>query len=190
MKIAIQGIPGSFSEIATQVFATKHHLTKYEPYYLINSENVLAALENDDCDYGIFALENSTGGVVIETIYALAKHRCTIQEFFHISVVQCLMTRRGLNANQITAVYSHHQALRQCKNYLATHYPQQKIIETADTALAAKQLQLGELPETAAVIGNKLCAELYDLQLLETAINDLKDNQTQFIAATPFKEKI
>ncbi|OGT48067.1 MAG: prephenate dehydratase [Gammaproteobacteria bacterium RIFCSPHIGHO2_12_FULL_41_15] len=133
-------------------------------------------------------MENSTGGVVLETIYALAKYRCTIQDLFFIMVEQSLIAKQGLTLDKISAIYSHHQALRQCKLYLATHFSKIPRIETADTALAAKQLYIGEIPETAAVICNKICADIYNLQLMAIGINDLKDNQTQFIAATPFKE--
>ena len=61
-------------------------------------------------------------------------------------------------------------------------------IESEDTALAAKQLKNGDLPEDSAVIANENCAKLFNLTLLAEGINDLKDNQTLFIVASTFKE--
>src|SRR5690606_7337986 len=133
---------------------------------LVSSENVLRAVEQQTVDYGIFAMENAQGGVVIESVKALAKYRCDILEMFHIMVNQNLLTLPGVTLKDITEIHSHEQALRQCRNYLATHFWGLPLIEETDTAEAAHRLQAGELPKTAAVIANKACAELYHLQLL------------------------
>ena len=88
ITIGIQGGKGSFSEQATIRFAENHGLTDYNINYLISSEAVLQNVENAGTDYGIFAMENAQGGVVIESVEALAKHRCNIIEMFHIPIEQ------------------------------------------------------------------------------------------------------
>jgi len=185
--IGIQGIKGSFSEEAALKFASKHNIHDYKLEYLVSTENVLEALEHQKCEFGIFAIENSTGGVVMESIHALAKHRCHINEMFSILVQQNLLAKPNVTVGMITEVHSHRQALRQCKEYLKKNFPKAKLVDSPDTALCAEQLKTGALPETTAVVANKACAKLYDLQLLDTNINDLKDNQTLFIAATPLE---
>ncbi|MFK3617889.1 prephenate dehydratase domain-containing protein, partial [Coxiella burnetii] len=55
------------------------------------------------------------------------------------------------------------------------------LIEENDTAESARRLKAGELPKTAAVIANKACAEIYNLQLLKENIHDLKNNLTLFL---------
>ncbi len=86
--IGIQGGKGSFSEQAAHEFAHNHGLEGASIEYLISSEAVLAGVESGETDYGIFAMENAQGGVVIESVEALAKYRCDIIEMFHIPVDQ------------------------------------------------------------------------------------------------------
>ena len=76
MTIGIQGGKGSFSEQASHEFAKNHGLESAEIVYQISSEHVLEGVENGETNYGIFAMENAQGGVVIESVEALAKFRC------------------------------------------------------------------------------------------------------------------
>ena len=84
MKIGIQGAIGSFSEEASKKFIENHGIKNPEIKYLISSKDVLSNVENRKVDYGIFAMENAQGGVVIESVEALALHKCKIIEMFHI----------------------------------------------------------------------------------------------------------
>ena len=126
-------------------------------------------------------MENAQGGVVIESVKALAKYRCEILEMFHIPVDQNLLGVPGLNLGDITEIHSHQQALRQCKDYLSNHFWTRPLIEEDDTAEAAKRLSEGILPKTVAVIANKACADLYGLEILQDSIHDLKHNLTLFL---------
>ena len=186
-KIGIQGASGSFSEIAAQNFASSHKINDYTIDYLISSENVLQAVENNTVTYGIFAVENSQGGVVIESIKALAKHRCTIVDMFHIPISQNLLIMPGTSLKEITEIHSHRQALRQCRDYLSQHFWGCPLIEEDDTAESARRLEAGELPQTAGVIANKSCADLYNLELLTPDIHDLKNNLTLFLGVSFFE---
>ena len=186
-RIGIQGAKGSFSESAALQFVESHQISHFQLDYLISSENVLSAVENKQIDIGIFAIENARGGVVLESIEALAIHRCTIIDRFSILVHQNLIALPGLPIEAITEIHSHQQALRQCQDYLATHFEGLPLIEEDDTAHAAQRLQNGELPKTAAVIANKACATLYNLQLLRTDIQDLKNNLTLFLGVTHYE---
>lgn len=187
-RIAVQGIEGSFSEQAAIEFTKKVKINEYTLSYEVSSSNVLQSLTNKTCDYGICALENSTGGVVFETIEALCRHTCEINLYFSIPVHQTLLANKGMEKSKIREIYSHTQALSQCKQYLQHNFPNVKLIETEDTALSAKHLHQGSLPANSAVICNQSCAELYDLAIIEENINDLDDNQTLFIALTTIKE--
>ena len=91
MKIGIQGAIGSFSEEASKKFIENHGIKNPEIKYLISSEDVLTSVENRKVDYGIFAMENAQGGVVIESVEALALHKCKIIEMFHIPIEQNLL---------------------------------------------------------------------------------------------------
>ncbi len=186
-KIGIMGAKGSFSEEAAEMFAKNHGIKNYTIEYLISTETVLSAITDETIDFGIFAMENAQGGVVIESVEALAKHQCHIIEMFHIMVHQNLLAKRNIFIGDITEIHSHQQALRQCKEYLSEHFWTRPLIEAEDTAGAARLLSEGGLPETAGVVGNKYCAELYDLNILEEDIHDLKNNLTLFLGVVKLK---
>ena len=188
IRIGIQGGKGSFSEEAANTFAKNHGLNDYEIIYLITSKSVIRAVEYDEVSFGIFAMENAQGGVVIESVEAMAEHRCKIIEMFHITVSQNLLATENIHIGDITAIYSHQQALRQCKDYLAEHFWTRPLIEADDTAEAARRLSQGKLPKTAGVVGSKYCAELYGLNILQEDIHDLKHNLTLFLSVEKWKE--
>jgi len=182
MKIGIMGARGSFSEEAAQTYMMKEKVSA-ELDYLISAENVLSALEAGTIDLGIFPIENSTGGIVLEAVYAMAKHQFQVKKLFEIDIHQNLLVKKGVNADQITSVTSHDQALKQCRMYLKRKWPGVELTEYADTAKAAADLAAGTLPETTAVIAARAAADLYDLDILEESIQDLKFNFTSFLVA-------
>lgn len=188
IKIGLQGAAGSFSEVAANTFASMHKLDDYQLAYLISSEGVLQGVHSGAVDYGVFAIENAQGGVVIESIHALAHYNCNILSLFHINVSQNLLIKPGMRSTEIKAIHSHQQALRQCRNYLADHFWSCPLVEEDDTAEAARRLSEGTLPATTAVIGNAACAKLYQLEILQADIQDLKHNLTLFAAIEKLKE--
>ena len=184
MNIGIMGAKGSFSEEAAMVYIAKHKIKDAQIDYLITAENVLSALEKRETDMGIFPIENSNGGIVIESVYAMAKHNFTIKKIFEIDVHHCLLVKHGVTADKITSITSHDQALKQCRMYLKRMWPSVEIAVYEDTAKAAADLAEGKLPSTTAVIASRVAAQMYNLDILEESIQDLKFNYTSFIAAT------
>ena len=87
IKVGIQGIEGSFSEQAAKSYCKKFGINDFELAYLIGSMNVLNSLTDGSIDTGIFAMENAQGGVVIESIEALAKNQCEIIDMFYIEII-------------------------------------------------------------------------------------------------------
>ena len=189
IKIGIQGGKGSFSEEAAKVFVKNHGIKDFEITYLISSNAVLDGIETGAVQFGVFAMENAQGGVVIESVEALAEYRCRIVEMFHITISQNLLARHGVLLGDITEIHSHQQALRQCKDYLAEHFWTRPLIEADDTAESARRLSEGKLSETIGVVGSEYCAELYDLHIVEKDIHDLKHNLTLFLAVEKIEEK-
>lgn len=184
MKVGISGARGSFSEEAARTYAQKNNLKKYATEYLVSVENVLTALEEGKIDLGIFPIENSNGGIVIEAVHAMAAHRFHIKKLFEIDVHHNLLVRRGVTADKVKTITSHDQAIKQCRMYLKRMWPKVKIKEYADTAKAAEDLASGKLPNSVAVIASRAAAEEYKLDILEESIQDLKFNFTSFIVAT------
>lgn len=183
-KIGVMGASGSFSEKAAEQYIEAQKLTDCEIVPLVSAEAVLSALENNEVALGIFPIENSNGGIVTEAVYAMAAHRFSIERLFEMDVHHMLLVKPGQTASHITAICSHDQALKQCRMYLKRVWPDAEIVPYADTAKAAADLHSGTLPDTTAVIAPRRCAEMYQLDILEESIQDLKFNYTTFIAAT------
>lgn len=184
MKIGVMGAHGSFSEMAGNEYLTKEHISGGEILPLITAEAVLTAVETGACDKGIFPIENSNGGIVIEAVHAMAKHVFVIEKMFELDVHHMLLVKPGMTASHITAISSHDQALKQCRMYIKRVWPDAEVVPYADTAKAAEDLSAGILPDTTAVIASRGCATLYGLSILEESIQDLKFNYTTFIVAT------
>ena len=183
MIIGISGNLGSFSEEAAKYYCSKNNIKKYKIEYLISVENVLSALNSKKIDKGVFPIENSNGGIVYEAVYAMAKYTFTIEKMFEIDIKHCLLSLIGKNVNDIKKIASHDQALKQCKMYLKRKWPDTELIEWSDTAQAAADLKSGKLSKDTAVIAPAVCAKIYQLDILEEGIQDLKFNFTTFIVA-------
>jgi prephenate dehydratase len=185
MKIGVMGARGSFSEKAGEMYINDNDVHNAEIIPLINAESVLTAVENKMCEKGIFPIENSNGGIVIEAVHAMAKHRFAIEKMFELDVHHMLLVKPGVTASHITAIASHDQALKQCRMYIKRVWPSAEVVPYADTAKAAEALANGTLPDTTAVIAPRGCATLYGLSILEESIQDLKFNYTTFVVAVP-----
>lgn len=184
MKLGIMGEQGSFTEIAAREYARKVADDKAEIMFLVSAERVLTALEAGEVDRAIFPIENSNGGIVIEAVHAMAKHRFQVERMFEIEVAHQLLVIPGALRDSITIITSHDQAIKQCRMYLKRLWGHVDIQEYADTALAAKDLAAGTLAPHVAVIASQGAADLYGLEVIEPNIQDLKYNYTTFVAAT------
>lgn len=183
LKIGVSGGVGSFSEEAANYYAQKNQINDYKIKHLISVEKALTALERGETDLGIFPIENSNGGIVIEAVYAMAVHLFKIEQLFEIDIKHCLLVKPGVNPPAVKKIVSHQQALKQCRMYLKRKWGEVELEEYSDTAEAAKDLAAGKLPPDSAVIAPRGCAALYGLEILEEGIQDLKFNFTTFIAA-------
>ena len=181
MKIGVSGGVGSFSEEAALEYCREEKIQNFELGYLISVENVLTALDKKEIDLGIFPIENSNGGVVLEAIYAMARHIFEIVKLFEIDVRHSLLVLPGIQKAKVKRIVSHDQALKQCRMYLKRKWPGVELQEYKDTAEAARDLSRGLIPKNSAVISHRRCAELYGLEILEENIQDLKFNFTSFL---------
>ncbi len=188
VTFGIQGGVGSFNEEAIQYYLKKENIRNFKIKYLFTSENVLTALHAGDIDYGQFAIHNSVGGIVEESIQAMANYKFKIVEEFAIKISHALMIRKDAKFSDITTIMTHPQVLAQCKSTLAKKYP--KLIQTSGTkelidhAVVAKHLSENKLGKNIAVMGSKVLAEIYNLQITQDNLQDAKENYTSFLMIT------
>lgn len=183
MNIGVMGAKGSFSEQAGEMYRAQIELPDSLIIPLISAEKVLSALQAGEIDRGVFPIENSNGGIVLEAVHAMARHTFEIEKLFEIDIHHMLMVRPGVTTSHVTRVCSHDQALRQCRMYLQRIWGHTELLPYMDTAKAAEDLAAGVLPDTTAVIAPRQSATLYGLEILEESIQDLKFNYTTFVVA-------
>jgi len=128
-------------------------------------------------EYGVVPIENSNEGVVSHTLDLFVESPLTISAEIHVGVHHDLVSADGVQA-RITDVYSHPQALAQCRRWLELNLPGAEQHPTHSTASAAEFV--GTRPGTAA-IASPVAAELYGLQVVRSGIEDNPDNTTRFL---------
>jgi prephenate dehydratase len=180
ISLGVSGEQGSFSEAAGRLYAANCHFSP-EITYLTDMEGVLLALDQGTIEIGIFPVVNLRGGLVRMAFEAMGRYPFKIRDELWFEVHQCLLVLPGMQLKDIKKIVSHSQAIRQSKEYIATHLNHPELIEWQDTAKAARELSEGTLPEGSAVIAPELAASVYGLEILAKNIETDKPNLTAFI---------
>ncbi len=141
-----------------------------------NIAEVFTEVEMNRVDYGCVPIENSTEGAVNYTLDRFVDSNSKICAEINMSIHQNLMANCDKAA--IKRIYSHPQALGQCRNWLQKNFPGIDLIEVSSTTKAAKT---ASIEENSAAIASTLAAETYNLKLLEESIEDNTDNTTRFL---------
>lgn len=183
MQIGVMGAGGSFTEQAALAYATKVEWSDVQIDLLVEIKSTLEQLVTGQVERVVFPIQNSVSGIVESSIRGMAEHAFTVVDLFEMEIDQNLLVRPGTTAAQITAITSQRPAIGQCTSYLQRVWEGADINEYVDTAQAAADLSDGTLPPSTAVIASERCAELYNLEILEASIQDLKHNLTTFVVA-------
>lgn len=173
-KVAIQGYAGSFHHIAAQ----QYEGSAVEILPCDTFRAVARAVERGEVDYGVMAIENSIAGSILPNYNILQRCNVRVTGEIYLQIRQNLMVNRGVKLEDIREVESHQMALLQCADYLDAH--NWRLVETADTALSAAELQRCGSRTTAAVAG-ALAAELFDLDIIAADIHTNRNNYTRFL---------
>jgi chorismate mutase/prephenate dehydratase len=139
--------------------------------------DVFAAVESGRAQLGIVPVENTTEGVVTQTLDAFGEREVTVCAERVLRVSMALLSKSGSQAD-VRRVISHPQPLAQCRRWLDQQLPGIEREEMASTAAAAQRAAAD--PECAA-IGSLLSAEVYGLAVVAAGIEDRRDNSTRFL---------
>lgn len=184
MKIGIQGGPGSFNHTAVLEYVEKNRLDA-EIVYLFTSEKVLSAVEGGSVDLGFFAIFNTLGGIVEESIKAIGNHKYQYLSTVKLKIRHFLMTLPDVAIEECNTVIAHPQVLIQCAKSMSERYPTLSQIsgegDLIDTATAAKALVEGEIDRKRAILGNRLIADIYGLRVVDEDLQDSDENVTHFL---------
>jgi prephenate dehydrogenase len=185
LVIGLQGGRGSFNEEAARHYMSRTPDMAYELIYLHTTERVLCALQEGTVDRGQFAIHNSVGGMVEESVTAMARYRFTILEEFAIKISHALMTSHDVTVSDVDTVMTHPQVLGQCRTSLRHKYPELRQTsgegDLIDHAKVAELLGQGALPANIATMGSRVLADMYGLRVIEDDLQDLDENFTSFL---------
>lgn len=185
VKIGVQGGRGSFNDQAVNFYLETHHVSPWEVVYLHTTEAVLRALAAWEIDYGQFALYNSRGGVVEETMQAIGHHRFQVVDWYSIPVIHHLMCLQDADIIGIATIMTHPQVLSQCRATLRERYPHLRLAQgegdMIDPARVAAALQNGEIPPSVATLGCQSIADVYGLKIIDSGLQDGGNNETTFL---------
>ncbi|GIW64322.1 MAG: hypothetical protein KatS3mg092_0255 [Patescibacteria group bacterium] len=181
----IQGGKGSFNEQALREYVRRRKIDNFKIKYLYTTKNVLKALNRGEIDFGIFAIVNSKGGIVEESINVIGDYKFKIVDKITIPIAHFLMKRKDVDLSQIQQIMAHPQVFAQCQNNLKNKYPNLSLIsgrgELIDTAKVAYQLYKGKIDKKTAILGPKILSEIYDFEIIDENLQDDKNNQTTFL---------
>ena len=172
-KIGFQGELGSYSEMAALRFFSNYQ-ANFIPFR--SFQDLFDNVENSFLDAAIIPVENSIEGSVNETYDLLVEKQLFVTGEIYQRIRHCLITNNG--SQEIETVYSHPQALAQCRNYIRKRSLEP--IPSYDTAGSVKFIKEHSLVHASA-IASKRAAEIYDMKIIEEGIEDKNNNFTRFL---------
>ena len=171
--IGFQGEHGSFSEVAARQFDP-------DLIYISCSEHreTFEAVESGVLDLGIVPVEHTLGGAVTEVNDALINTELVIVGEVRLPVAYCFMVLPETDPEEVRVAYSDRQALSQCQGYLRETSLEGRPFY--DSAAAARML-VKERPEGSGVIASSFAAEFFNLEIVESGIEDHHENLSRFL---------
>jgi prephenate dehydratase len=172
-RIAYFGPQGTFTEQAARTFGDAT---------LVPAETVplvLAAVRAGDVDAGCVPVENSVEGAVTATMDSLAEDSPLIAVAEVLLPVRfSILTRHGVQPEDVKTVASHPHALAQVREWVAVNLPNAVVVATTSTASAAVSVHDGEFD---AAVSAPVAALHYPLAELATDVADVDNAVTRFL---------
>ena len=170
--VAYLGPEGSYSHasVIKQFGASAH------PLAVSSIEQVFATVEKGEANYGIVPVENSSEGVVKSTEYEMIHSKLSVSGEIDLAIHHCLLSK-DTDLEMVRKVVAHAQALGQCEHWLKNNMPWAELEPVESNALAAKMAQEDA---SLAAIASEQAALLYGLSVVESRIEDQRDNTTKF----------
>jgi len=175
-RIAFLGPEGTFTWGAVLQYDPKA-----DPRPFPTMPEVATAVVSGVVEEGMFPIENSLEGPVTPTMDILTHgdDGLLIRGELVLPIVHCLMVKSGTQVAQIQVIYSHPQALGQCREYLETNFPHARQVASLSTVAAVEDMK--ESIPFAAAISPKRAAELHGVVILAEGIQDDSSNATRFV---------
>ena len=172
-KIAFQGELGAYSHLACIEAAPDHN-----PVACRTFESAMEQVNASECHLAMIPIENSVAGRVADIHYLLGGYDLKIYSEHFQEINHQLMVKPGASLDTIKNVRSHSMAIGQCNAAIKKY--NLDVIIMADTAGSAKFISEYGTTEDSA-IASTLAADIYGLDIIDTNIQDMKNNTTRFL---------
>ena len=173
--LAFLGPSGTYTEEAALLYDPQAELRPFP-----NITAVGMAVASGETDQGIVPIENSIEGSVNFTLDLLVSEgSLLIRNEMVLPIEHFLMGRPGTQIQEIQVIYSHPQALAQCREYLESKFVNAERSASLSTAQAVGDAISSQVP--AAAIAPRRAADLYHAEVLDSAIQDVAANVTRFV---------
>ena len=177
-KISYLGPEGTFTEEALLKFVKSFETIT--PIPLPTIVDVIKSVDRGEADEGLIPIENSLeGSVNLTQDFLTFESEAKIIREITIPIRHNLIGKKGVKLEDIKKIVSHPHATAQCRHFLNSKLPNVEIIAANSTAEAVRKI--AELDSQTAAIGTKIAADLYGLSVIESDIEDSKDNKTRFV---------
>jgi chorismate mutase/prephenate dehydratase len=173
LKVAFQGERGAYSESAVYTFFGND--AEVKPCRDLTE--LFESVDKQEVPIGVVPVENSLEGSVNQTYDLFLTHDLKVCGEIIIRISHCLIANPSTTLEAVKTVYSHPQALAQCRSFLERLGSD--LIPTYDTAGSVKMLKEKGLKDAAAVASEK-AAEIYGMKILAREIEDTPTNYTRF----------
>ncbi|MEZ4985157.1 MAG: prephenate dehydratase [Saprospiraceae bacterium] len=180
LRVGIQGYAGAFHEIAARQFFEDD--LAVVPAHTFK-ELIRAIEDGSTMDAGLMAIENTLAGSLMANYRLLIESDLRITGEVYLRIRQNLLTLPGVRLEDLEEVHSHPVAIAQCQEFFEA-YPHIQLVETADTALSARDVRDHQWKHIGA-IASTLAADMYGLDVLCPAIETNKQNYTRFLVLEP-----
>ena len=176
-KVGYLGPMGTFTHQAALEFFPKAG-TQFIP--CDSMAEIFSGIEKGLLEFGIVPFENSLQGTVRETLDLLIENDLFIYGELDVRVIQNLISLKNAELSDVKNVFSHPQAFAQTRIWLKSNLPNAKISEVTSTAEAVRRIRKLD-DKSYAAIGTEFAANIYELKVLNTNIEDEKSNYTRFL---------
>jgi chorismate mutase / prephenate dehydratase len=174
MKVTYQGEIGAYSEMAVYKFFGR----TVEPVPCKDFREVFESVKTETVPNGVVPIENSIEGSVNQNYDLFLTYDLKVCGEVAVKLAHVLIGNPQTKLDDVESVYSHPQALGQCRSYLEKH--KWEIIPAYDTAGSVKIIKEKQLFNAAAIASEK-AAELYGMKILARDIADNLNNYTRFL---------
>ncbi len=178
-RIAFLGPAGTFTEQAAIAYDPTASLVA-----TASVDEAVLAMQQGEANEAVVPMENSLQGSVTGTLDLLIHETgLFIKSELVLPITHCLVSASNVGLDELEVVYSHPQALAQCRRFLSMNLPNAQPVASLSTAAAVEALEEAEVP--AAAIASERASSIYGVPVVARGIEDNASNVTRFVALGP-----